>query len=54
MNFSEELKKYLIIDIVAKSAAELGVESYIIGGFVRDLILKRNSKDIGLLRLIMF
>lgn len=48
MNFSEELKKYLIIDIVAKSAAELGVESYIIGGFVRDLILKRNSKDIDI------
>jgi poly(A) polymerase len=48
MNFKEELKNYPILEIVAKASAQLGVDAYIIGGFVRDLILKRNSKDIDI------
>jgi len=48
MNFKEQLKNYPILEIVARASAELGVEAYIIGGFVRDLILKRPSKDIDI------
>ena len=48
MNFKEQLSGYPIFETVAKAAAELGVEAYVIGGFVRDLILKRNSKDIDI------
>jgi len=48
MNFKEQLIQYPILEIIAKASAELGVEAYIIGGFVRDLILKRNSKDIDI------
>jgi poly(A) polymerase len=48
MNFKEHLTQYPVLDIVAAASKELGVESYIIGGFVRDLILKRNSKDIDI------
>jgi poly(A) polymerase len=48
MNFKEELQKYPILEIVAASASKLGVEAYIIGGFVRDLVLKRPSKDIDI------
>ncbi|TLU99475.1 CCA tRNA nucleotidyltransferase [Dyadobacter luticola] len=46
MNFKEQLAGYPVLEIVAGAAKELGVEAYVIGGFVRDLILKRNSKDI--------
>lgn len=48
MNFKEQLTNYPILEIVARASAELGVEAYIIGGFVRDLILKRPSKDIDI------
>lgn len=48
MNFKEELHNYPILDIIAFAAGKLGVEAYIIGGFVRDLILKRPSKDIDI------
>lgn len=33
-----------IFEIISQAAAELQVDSYVIGGFVRDLILNRNSK----------
>lgn len=48
MNFKEQLIQYPILEIVASASAELGVDAYIIGGFVRDLILKRRSKDIDI------
>jgi poly(A) polymerase len=48
MNFKEQLINYPILEIVARASEELGVEAYIIGGFVRDLILKRPSKDIDI------
>ncbi|MCX2678543.1 HD domain-containing protein [Galbibacter sp. EGI 63066] len=36
-----------IFETIAKASAELGVESYVIGGYVRDFLLKRNTpKDI--------
>jgi len=48
MNFKEQLIHYPVLEVVAKASAELGVDAYIIGGFVRDLILKRGSKDIDI------
>src|SRR4051812_29795581 len=33
-----------IFEIISAAAASLNVESYVIGGFVRDLLLGRNSK----------
>lgn len=33
-----------IFQIISQASAELNVESYVIGGFVRDLILNRDSK----------
>lgn len=48
MNFSEVLDNNPIFQKIAQCAQELDVEAYVIGGFVRDLILKRPSKDIDI------
>lgn len=45
MNLKEKLKEP-IFEIVAKAAKKLGVETYVVGGYVRDLLLERPSKDI--------
>ncbi len=37
-----------ILDKVAFAAAQLGMETYVIGGFVRDKILSRDTKDIDI------
>lgn len=34
---------------VSAAAAELGVEAYVVGGYVRDLCLRRKSKDIDVM-----
>ena len=46
MNFTETLNNNPIFQLVAASAQQLNVRAYVVGGFVRDLILKRPSKDI--------
>lgn len=35
-----------VFDVISQAADELQVECYVIGGFVRDIFLKRPSKDI--------
>jgi len=43
------MKKYLqekIFQIISEAADEQQQECYVIGGFVRDIFLKRPSKDI--------
>ena len=46
MNYKEALQN-LIFKIISQSAKELGLDAYVIGGFVRDFILKRgDAKDI--------
>ncbi len=48
MNYKQALK-HPIFKIISDSALELGLNSYVIGGFVRDFILnKRSSKDIDI------
>lgn len=46
MNLSNQLQPKKIFDTVQKAAKSLAFETYVIGGFVRDIILKRLSKDI--------
>lgn len=45
MNLKEHLKDK-IFQIIKKCATNLNVETYVIGGYVRDILLQRPSKDI--------
>jgi tRNA nucleotidyltransferase (CCA-adding enzyme) len=48
MNYKEALKNK-IFEVISQASQELNVESYVIGGFVRDLILNRDfKKDIDI------
>jgi poly(A) polymerase len=44
----EQHVKHRIFDIIATESARLGVKAYVIGGWVRDLLLDRLSKDIDI------
>ncbi len=45
-NYSDVLDKLPIFRLVGNVADDLGFETYVVGGYVRDMILKRPSKDI--------
>ena len=45
-DFFEHLNSNTIFSTVAAAAQEIDLEVYVVGGYVRDLILKRASKDI--------
>lgn len=45
-NFSEHLNGNPIFKIVQEASNSLNISSYVVGGYVRDLFLKRPSKDI--------
>ncbi|MCL5028821.1 MAG: CCA tRNA nucleotidyltransferase [Bacteroidetes bacterium] len=49
MDFKKELEKYFFISTASKVAKELNVEVFIVGGFVRDLILNRNRNEVDFL-----
>jgi poly(A) polymerase len=46
MNFKTKLDELEIFGKVANAGTTLGIKSYVVGGYVRDLILNRPSKDI--------
>lgn len=46
MNFKEELEKRPFFKIIGEVSKELGYDSYAVGGYTRDLILKRDVTDI--------
>ena len=48
MNFTETLDTNPIFKLVSESAKQLNIKAFVIGGFVRDLILQRPSKDIDI------
>lgn len=48
MNCRELLEEHEVFGRISKVAQELQVPAYVIGGFVRDYLLKRPSKDIDI------
>jgi tRNA nucleotidyltransferase/poly(A) polymerase len=47
-NFLHIFQEIPFLATIAQKSQQMGVESYVVGGFVRDLILKRPSKDIDI------
>lgn len=48
MQIPVSLTEKSILDAIARAAAVLGLESYVVGGFVRDKLLDRPTKDIDI------
>jgi putative nucleotidyltransferase with HDIG domain len=46
MNFREDLDLVPVFGRIGKVAGQLGLEAYVVGGYVRDLLLRRPCKDI--------
>ena len=46
LEFKSQLSTNPIFDIVSRVAVENGIPTYVVGGYVRDLLLNRISKDI--------
>ncbi|MGK0138734.1 MAG: poly(A) polymerase [Algoriphagus sp.] len=46
MNFEKHLRQFSIFETLSQAADQLDLEAYVIGGYVRDLILERQNKDI--------
>jgi poly(A) polymerase len=46
MNFKKKIENINVISKIAQAATETGIESFIVGGYVRDLIMDRPSNDI--------
>lgn len=44
-NLSSKLSDHFIFSLVTTAADKLGLEAYVVGGYVRDLLLNRPSKD---------
>lgn len=44
MNFKDQLSNNKVFNLVAESANALNLEAYLIGGFVRDILIKRPAK----------
>lgn len=49
MNLKVELQKYKFLLTASELSEELGFQVYVVGGFIRDLILKKEVEDIDLL-----
>jgi poly(A) polymerase len=46
MNFKEQIKQINVVNKLAEAAEITGINSYIVGGYVRDLVMGRPSDDI--------
>lgn len=46
MNYQAHLDTNPLFAVISKASQELGAQTYLVGGYVRDLLLRRPSKDI--------
>ena len=50
-NYAKLLSYNQVFEIISSTANDLNQPTYVIGGFVRDLLLKRDTKDIDIVTL---
>ncbi|MDX1373880.1 MAG: hypothetical protein R3321_15500, partial [Nitrososphaeraceae archaeon] len=48
MNIKTEIKSFPYLETAVTVAHELGVSAFVVGGFVRDIILKREIDDVDI------
>lgn len=48
MNYSNLLNRYPVFERIRTVADQLQLETYVVGGFVRDLFLQRSSQDVDI------
>lgn len=46
MNFKDHLAQHPVFEVVSRVSQKSGVRAYVVGGYVRDLLLNRPNKDI--------
>jgi len=51
LNYSKFLNKYKIFKLIKNISNNLNLKTYIVGGFIRDIILNKKSKDIDIVSL---
>ena len=51
MNFREKINSVDSIRILKEERDKIDIETYLVGGFVRDLILEKKGKDIDIMTL---
>ena len=49
MNLSDKLKIYKFLETASEIAEQLEMDTYIVGGFIRDIFLNKNQDDIDIL-----
>lgn len=49
VNLSDKLKKYIFLQNANEITKTLGIPAYLVGGFVRDIIMKRQRNDVDIL-----
>lgn len=47
-NYADILRQYAPLPILQELVDEASIQAYVVGGFVRDILLKRRSKDIDI------
>ncbi len=47
-SYDRLLKEHPILSLIADVAADIEIDTYVVGGFVRDLLLEKKSKDIDI------
>ena len=49
MNFKEHIERDKNLNLIKDQTIHLQIESYLVGGYVRDLLINRDCKDIDIM-----